>query len=188
MRIYQYRVNLDRFKMLACAEEDLMYLLSLRMDGTSLNERWTPFKVWWDPAIGGPAPDFPHFPYPVVSGRVRELMGEELSQSGELLRLYSDDGEFYFYNVTSVLDCLDEQRSSGERFPDGRYMFLRRHVFKPAAIQGHSVFTIPQMANGKDVFVTEDFRKLVSRHKLRGFRPREVWSETDGPRLIRDEI
>lgn len=181
MRVYRWKADLERYALLDCGDDAIRYLDQGQFNGEPLSDGWQPFEVWWDATSEGAVGDFPGFPEPVVSGRAVAALGDVLRRHGELLGLQAGAGEFFIYNVTNVVDCLDETASSGKRFSDGRFMWINRHAFDAAAIDGHEVFRIPQWRRGPNVYVTDAFCRRVEAADLRGFRPVEVWSQEQGP-------
>jgi len=180
--VYLYWSDMSRFGLLNCDDDAISYINQGQFDGTPIGSAWRPFRVWWDPqSESRELGDFPGFPEPVLSGRAVAALGDVLRRHGELLELISDDGEFYLYNVTDVVDAIDEAASHGERFPSsGRWMFMQKRVFISAALVGHEIFKIPQLSN--EPHVTNRFCERVEQAGLHGFSPRELWSEQHGPR------
>lgn len=154
--------------------------IALDFDGSSLVRRWRPFSVYpitgeiegldtvGDLAMLGTI----H----VFSERAVGVMGDLLSANGELLPLTyaGEEGRCFAYNVTTVIDALDTDRSTTVRFDDGRIMIVERYVFRPTQLAGASVFKIPQLS--APVFVTDTFVDRLSGSSLKGFAPEEVWS------------
>ena len=131
---------------------------------------WTPWKVELGRPEGYenlPMGDFPllAFHVPVFNERAAERLQPLLVGNGELLPLLCDEGSFFAYNVTTVLDALDIEKSIVIRFADGGIQDVIRHEFVPEKLIS-PIFKIPQVP---DVFVTDEFQDAVIKHELEGF-------------------
>jgi hypothetical protein len=101
-----------------------------------------------------------------------------LTQYGELLPLLSDGGaEMWVFNITSVVDALDEERSSLVRFPDQthRIMKIRTHAFRSDVLNGVGMFKIPQLLRGT-VYVNDEVAGAIRDSGLTGLDFQPVWS------------
>jgi hypothetical protein len=99
-----------------------------------------------------------------------------IKEFGELLPLKSKVGEFYTFNVTSVIDCLDEERSEIIRFSDGRIMHIAQYHFFHEPLQNAVIFRIPQFL--KEVYITDRFANKAKEHGLMGLKLDPIW-DTD---------
>ncbi|SRR6266576_75335 len=111
---------------------------------------------------------------PALSFRALEALSDILRQDGQVLPLLSESGDYCAYNVTSLLDALDEERSVVERFASGGIMTVRQFVFRPEVIAGHFAFKIPQLPRAH-TFITDSFLRRVHAANLTGLAPKEVW-------------
>jgi hypothetical protein len=109
------------------------------------------------------------------SGRAVKALGDFLGVSGQLLPLLSADGEFYLWNVTVLIDALDEDASDLERFSSGRVMMVNRWVFRPERLHGVTAFKIPQLPQAF-TFVTDTFVDRFAAAGLSGLAPLRLWS------------
>jgi hypothetical protein len=126
-----------------------------------------------------PTGDFPTLipNIPVFSRKAVESLKDMLEPNGELLPIKCDNENFLLFNVTRVIDALDEFHSVLKRFKcDGSIMDIDRHAFIPEKIKEETVFKIPQMVT-MDVFVTDWFVHRVKFSRLKGFRFSLVWSD-----------
>jgi hypothetical protein len=98
-----------------------------------------------------------------------------LEPNGELLPIICDGEKYFVFNVTNVLDALDEDNCELKLFDDGDIMDILRFSFLPEKIGRTTVFKVPQCIL-TDVFVTEPFVERVQAVKLNGFKFRLVWS------------
>jgi len=138
-----------------------------------LAQVWKPVKV-----IGNVRPwnDYPciNLRVPVFSRRAVDALRDLLEPNGELLPLISEVGEYYAYNVTTVADVLDEERSEVNWGLDRAYASrIIRFEFHPDRLEGLSIFRFPQTMN--QYLVTEVFARRVREHRLQGFGLSKVW-------------
>jgi hypothetical protein len=113
---------------------------------------------------------------PVFTVRAVEVLLDFLRPNGELLPLRYGRAEYMAYNVTRVVDALDESRSKLMRFRDsGRVQLIQEYVFWPERVAGLSIFKIPQLIKAF-VFVTDPFVERVKGARLTGFDFRKVWT------------
>lgn len=97
-----------------------------------------------------------------------------LRKYGEVLPLECRDADLSIYNVTCVIDALDEGTSTVSRFDDGRIMVIRRYGFRPDALQAIEIFKIPNL-RVSPTFVSQHFVDHWNRCELRGLSFKEVW-------------
>lgn len=151
--------------------------------GTPIGASWSPVKVEVlvdDLHKNRPPSDFPSLAtdVPVFSQRAAEALGDLLEGNGELLPLDCDEGVYYAYNVTHVVDALDVAQSEFKRFESGRIMDIVQHVFQPEKLAGLTIFKLPYMRVSR-VYVTDDFVRRVQETGLTGFDFRPAWSGSD---------
>ena len=120
----------------------------------------------------GPLPDFTHFSLDIVptfSARAIDVLGEFLSDHGEFTPTIQMDEpmEYKAFNCTTILDCLDEDRSELKRFSDGQIMSVTKYVLQPQIESLPPIFKMPQLRMGC-TFVNQDFVKRAE--GLLGFR------------------
>ena len=112
---------------------------------------------------------------PAFTARAVEALQDVLYLYGQILPLRSRDGEFYLWNVTNVVDALDEERSRLTRFASsGRVMSVERWAFRPAALGAGAAFKVPQFRRAY-TFITEAFANRAGAAGLLGFAPEEAW-------------
>lgn len=114
-----------------------------------------------------------------VRQRGVDLLGDVLRLDGELLPLDCADGEpLWTFNVTTLLDCLDERRATLLRMPDsGRIIRINVPVFRMDALAASAalVFRVPQLSRGL-IYVTDEFANRVASLPLRGLELKQVWA------------
>lgn len=102
---------------------------------------------------------------------------EKLSESyGEFLPLICSDNVYerlWAYNVTKVIDCLDQSKSIIKRFDDGKVMWIPKIVLKLETVTGVHIFKIPEDKRNF-VFVSDTFKDIVEKNELLGLLFSEV--------------
>ena len=152
-----------------------------RFNGKPLRCKWRPVsvKVLRDDEQNKdlPVSDFPSFlsHVPCFSRKAIEALTQLLLPNGEILPLVCDEGEYFAYNVTTVLNCLDEEKSEAVRFDEGGILDIVKHEFEFSKVIHAVIFKIPQIPL-MDVFVTNEFVSKVKESGLQGFEFREVWN------------
>lgn len=146
-------------------------------DGTSLQHVWQPMRVKLIREDGKDG-DFPSLvPYvPVFSARAKGALANIIASYGEFLPLTCVDSDLFAFNVTKILDALDEDASDVQRFSSsGRIMSIDRYEFRAEKLKQSVLFKIPQFRRSY-VFVTDQFVERVQSSRLMGFTFQPVWS------------
>ena len=150
-----------------------------RFDGTPMKGRWTDVTVLWNPEMSRlPKGDYPFLMLglPIFTRRAIEVLGDLLEGNGEIIPTTCEGDQIFFFNVTKVIDALDESDSEVIRFDDSSdVMRIGRHVFFRIKLVGSLIFKIPQWPTRR-VYVTDRFVKRVESTGLKGFWFRRVWS------------
>jgi hypothetical protein len=94
-------------------------------------------------------------------------MGDMLRQYGELLPLDCPGEDLVVYNVTRLIDALDEERSVLRRLESGVLYMIECPAFRPEVVEGVDIFKIPQMGAGT-IYVSHRFVDLWQASKLHG--------------------
>lgn len=170
MNVYILKPDANRFQNLICTGEDYVDWF-LKFDGSSLRSSWKPLVVQvFHKEEDPPASDYPSLALhiPVFSKRATLVLKEMLDKHGELLPLLCREGEYHAYNVTRVLDILNEGNSNLVRFTSGRILNIEDYSFNFAELGDYPIFKLPQTPL-MDVFVTEEFKHKVEELGLTGF-------------------
>lgn len=129
---------------------------------------------------------------PALSQRAVDTLADVVLANGELLPVEAPAraGEWWVYNVTTVVDALDHARSEVSYFVDGKpsAVSIAKHVFDPAKVAGLTIFRIPQMC--RHVYVTQAVVDRIRGAGLYGMELAKVWPLPDDVhwlRLFRDE-
>jgi hypothetical protein len=171
VRVYELGTDLDRFNVFApsSTRDDGIYN---RFDTRPIAGEWRTVEISAADADDSTA-RFGDYTLlgtiPVFSLRALEALAPVLKDNGEVLPLRYPRGEYFAYNVTRVLDALNEEESLIERFPSsGRVMSISKYVFLQDRVQEAWIFKIPQQPRAF-VFVTQRFVDLVDQSGLTGF-------------------
>jgi hypothetical protein len=173
--IFELRPDVERFQWLTLVDEQEFNLLHDLPDGP-VADSWRPLVAEWiedDLNTGKPRSDYPTLgSTPVFSQRAVDALIDVLVPHGELLPLRIADGSFYIYNVTHVIDALDEEQSELIRFSSGGVMRVVSYAFKREVIHGEIIFRVPQLR--ATVFVSDGFSRRIREADLSGFSLRPL--------------
>lgn len=174
MTVYELRAGLDS-QALACRRDSEIRRVS-ELAGQPVDPAsWSPLEVELirDGSAGTAPSDLVMLGVePAFTARAVEALQDVLFPFGQILPLRSVDGEFYLWNVTRMLDALDEEASELLRFPSSdRIMVVQRWSFRAAVVERAVAFKIPQMPVAY-TFVTDAFMRRVEEERLVGFAPR----------------
>jgi hypothetical protein len=178
MKVYKFEVQ-EGFEWVAPTDEAHFEVFS-NLDGSSQAGSWRPVQMRLvKEDEQGRQLRFSDIPWlgthaPVLRETGSCALGSALLTDGELLPLWCDDAELTVFNVTTVLDALDLDRSDVVRFPSsGRIMMVRSHAFRriPSGIRA---FKVPELLRGP-VFVTEEVVAAASDADLRGVGFQLIW-------------
>lgn len=115
---------------------------------------------------------------PVLREKASAALAPELASDGELLPLSCDEAKLEVFNVTTVRDALDLERSALTRFPStGRIMKVHSAVFRSDRLDGVHAFKVPELLRGP-AFVTDKVVSTARGAGLTGVGFRLVW---EGP-------
>jgi hypothetical protein len=151
-------------------------------------EPWKPFKVIRADSTPGNLTkklgdragiDFNLDPM-VLSRRALDALLPHIGKFGQALPLDFDECEYSLFNITNVIDALDERASDVIYFKDGGLQWIKRYVFKPEAVRDQWIFKIPQRSKGF-AFVTDRFVEVVHQTGLTGFGFEPLWSDEAAP-------
>jgi hypothetical protein len=144
---------------------------------------WTPRTlqpIWRPQPVEGPTRPFNDFPcvdliVPAFSKRAVEVLGEMLTDNGELLPLVSTVGEYYALNVLTKIDCLDAENTRYLRPAErnAALMLVDSFAFHEEKLRGATIFRIPQQQKLK--LVTSAFKERVENARLNGFNFAKAW-------------
>ncbi|TIU49294.1 MAG: hypothetical protein E5W19_13880 [Mesorhizobium sp.] len=102
-----------------------------------------------------------------------------LERYGEFLSLRGDE-PIWLFNVTTVVDALDEERSRIVRFDDGGIMTIENLVLRAEAIGGAEIFKLPERADGvrvSDIYLQDTIVRQIGELGLKGIAFELVWND-----------
>jgi len=177
MKVYILDADPDKYRGIYYTIEDDIVEFNRRFKGTPMKETWTGREKFAFVPRRLPRGDTPSLSshIPVFNARAVKVLGDLLNHSGELLPIVCDNESYFLFNVTQVVDALDEARCELERFDDGRIMFIDSYSFIERKLAGVTIFKLPQRPLGW-AYVTDPFVERVKAAKLKGFKFRLVWS------------
>ena len=146
-------------------------------DGRVKKANWVPIKIKrMEPEKGLELGDAPGFTFPVLSRKALDILSPIISESSEVLKLITDDGEYYGINVTAVLNVIDYSKSEYRTYSDGkRIMAFKKYAFvKKSELINHNIFKITDEPTRR-AFVSDKFKTMVEENKLTGFKFKLVW-------------
>jgi hypothetical protein len=95
---------------------------------------------------------------------------------GEFLTVTIENEDYYAYNLTNIIDGLDEEQSEVKRFvSSGRIMRIVKHEFVPEKVKEQIMFKIPQ--DPGSIYVSDLFVEKYNQHELVGLKFREIWNK-----------
>jgi hypothetical protein len=118
---------------------------------------------------------------PTFSAKAVEALRDLLEPNGEILPLECDNGEYFAFNVTTVVPVLDRKASEIEWLAIDRLKKregvmaekIIHYEFHANEIEPLAIFRIPEDVTG--YYVTERFFQRVEQNGLFGFDMRKVW-------------
>lgn len=175
MKVYQWSYS-EKFCVLEAADEGDQFKLSKFTDVTRLDPAFDTAVRYVSDDKGsiGELADFAVTTgfTRVISESAFDVIGEILSRCGLFfpLRDVESGKRWFLYRCNNVCDCLDRGKSiMVETVVNGKQkVVLNKAAFHTESIVG-DVFLIPELAcMGHQIFVTEHFKSLVKKAKLRG--------------------
>jgi len=134
---------------------------------------------WKPPRVNGNVRQINHYPCinlgePAFSEYAAQRLREMLEPNGELLPIISPKGSYCFYNLTTIADVLDTERSKIKWLRQPTTAGIIEHYeFLSGKMNDLTIFRIPQ--NWPHVYVTDQFVEKALSHKLTGMRFTKVW-------------
>jgi hypothetical protein len=105
----------------------------------------------------------------VVDAKAWEALRPLAAPHAEALEMTLSGETLYALNVTTVLDCLDPERSTIRRFDNGGIMAVERYVFRAVCVGDTPLFK-QRGLEMSDVFVNDAFRRAAEEAGLTGAR------------------
>jgi hypothetical protein len=174
--IYAWVTDSDRYATLETLDEADLDLFIDGFAAQPMAENWLAPAVRLRPdevRRGNPPGDFASLfgGVPILGRRAVDVLGAELEPHGELLPLEDD---YWAFNVLTLADVLDAERSEGDWFAPGRMSNLRRLVTRDdLADPLPAIFKLPQWRKGRPL-ITAELVEEIERHGLTGLAPQQV--------------
>jgi hypothetical protein len=149
--------------------------------GESKRDTWQPYEARWERESGRPLPDFTMLmDIPVFTTEAYQALAPVLDGRGETLPLTVTDAppDAVAFNVTRVVDALDEERSEIKRMSSGRVMRIGRPVFIPERVAGETIFKVTTYPRA--LYVTGAFLEAAEAAGVQGMRLSENWAGDGG--------
>ncbi len=177
MNVYVLGTDCDKYRGIHYANDADVLEFHRRFDGRSLKYTWTGKEKFGFVQKRFPKGDTPSLSthIPVFNLKAAKVLMDFLEPNGELLPITCNGESFFLFNVTRIVDALDEPNCKLERFDDGGVMYVDEYAFLKEKLAGETVFKLPQLPLGW-VYVTDPFVKRVRAAILKGFEFRHVWS------------
>jgi hypothetical protein len=131
------------------------------------------FEVRGKPAPQGDFPGTTGFMH-LLSPRALDAIGDVFGRYGTLypIMIEGQPEGWRLFDPKTVVDCLNLEHSQVALhvIPPGTrdIAFIRKPVFFEEKLPQSGLFRVPQCLHG-DIYVCEDIKALVKRHKLKGF-------------------
>jgi hypothetical protein len=149
--------------------------------GESKRDTWQPYEARWERESGRPLPGFTMLmDIPVFTTEAQQALEPVLEGRGEVLPLNVTDAppDAVAFNVTRVVDALDEDRSEIKRMSSGKVMRIARPVFIPERIADATIFKVTTYPRA--LYVTGTFLEAAEAAGVQGLRLSENWAGDDG--------
>ncbi|MCW3610288.1 hypothetical protein K6Y32_29655 [Burkholderia cenocepacia] len=146
--------------------------------GRGLGEDFDPVKLTWGTSHRKKTSDVHTMlsPFLVFSERALDALATVLRDSGEMLQVEAPIKDMFGFHVTRVIEnAVDMDASKFKVYPQAT-VFNKIFILK-SRIEGVDIFRLKE--NPATVFVSENFRGLVERNKLKGFDFGEVISQSE---------
>ncbi len=108
----------------------------------------------------------------VIKDQALPRVRDALAPYAEFLPLHCPQAAMSAVNVLTIVDALDDKRTEGSRFSDGRLMIIDRHFFHSDRVPVEGMFRTPRRAS--PIYCTEPTADFL-RQQLTGLDLREVW-------------
>ena len=112
----------------------------------------------------------------ILNEKSYKILYPYIKNEVQIFKIKSDNMLFYVVNVTNIIDCLHYEKSELKHFPSsGRIMRVIKYVFKEEKIKDTVIFKLPGIGFvNSHSFVTEEFKKVVEKNNIKGFKFKEL--------------
>ena len=105
---------------------------------------------------------------PTFSEKAVAVLKNQIEKDGQILPLLTDEGQYYFFNVLSIVDGLNETESDLIRIGSGKIVYIGKYVLKNNDYTKSHIFKLENLEKDS-VFVTEAFKENIINNDLQGF-------------------
>lgn len=184
MKVFEFIQDMDHFRPWTTEDGSLGRISDSVAAGSPVAAEWTVPRGHVRKIGGLREGDFPYWVDPLFSTRARQGLEDLLDPYGEWLPVVTmGGGEFFVYNVTTVIDCLDQERSQLARTTSGRVYGARQLAFDAAEIGDRCCFRVPEGVT-LSFYMLGDVVERVEELGLQGLAPLEIWDSELGPRRL----
>lgn len=167
MKVYKLNPDVDYYNIFELKNESDKKLI----DTTgSLISNWSPLEIKFfkKKKVGDIAWLYPNDI--IINEKAKTSITPLVKNDVELLPLKLLDDTYYFFNVITILDALDEEHSDISRLDNGKIINCRKYNFKEEVLNGVHVFMLPQFLKSKRIYVSEEFKKVTEENGLKGYQ------------------
>lgn len=179
MKIYKFSAGDDEHMLFLPMDETDFDRGVYAGDGSPRKDNWHPprVKLKSDPFNKGKKePDIGHVASGsvVFSGRAVDVLKDHLEPYGELLPLDVEGDTYFLYNVTNIIDAIDQDKSV--KRGTGR---IKIPAFVESKIPARTeIFKVPETQRSQIYFNEingENIKTLIEQHNLAGAHFRLEW-------------
>jgi hypothetical protein len=177
MNVYILDADVNKYRGIYYVNEEDVVQFNRHFDGKSMKRKWTGREKFAFVPRRLPKGDTPGLSshIPVFNSKAVAALEDFLKPNGELLSIFCDGEKYFLFNVTRVVDALDEPKCELQLFDDGGIMDIVRYSFLKQKLTGVTIFKLPQDLLGW-VYATDPVVDRVRAAGLKGFKFRQVWS------------
>lgn len=182
MKIWRLKNNLKDFESVQLKDVDddfLTYFMSEIKFGKMQKDKFSYLEV--EIVDKGEISDLPKFwtcsGIFVLSERAKTCLDELIKDCVEFIPLKCHDRVLYLINILSIIDAINYEQASFERLSTGLVVGMNQYSFHKERIEGLNIFvtTLNGHIHSTEVFVTSEFKDIVEKNNLKGFKFVEVW-------------
>lgn len=189
MKIFVIKSDVENYKWIDCKGNWFDFFSNL-LDSVPLKVfdrkiEWKTISDKNDLPIG----DFPCFSVPVISQKAKFVLEKHFEGLVEIFPFAPNKkyGQFYFMNITNLIDSLDLEKSELKFALDGkRIMRIKRYVFQEKILEMKTnVFKLQNKKRG-EVFINDKTKQLIEDAGLEGFIFTQVW-DSENPDFVYEQ-
>jgi hypothetical protein len=185
MRVYELGADYEHYRQIDFPTYRAFWRWRQRFNGNPLRRYWTGKEKFKFFQLDSPKGDMPGLTgsIPVFTPRAVEALADFLEPNGELVKIRCQKDTLFLYNVTRIVDALDEDSSGLKRFDDVRMLTIDHYSFLEDKLSRLTIFKLVLWRLGPP-YVTDVFVRRVEEAGLRGFKFQLVWSTEDESQAV----